>query len=64
LDTVAEDELIWGMRANFLDKGLYFCDEDFRLEAFRFYEEIRHDHDHFSHPDTSRIWRSMARASP
>lgn len=38
-----EDALVLKIRADFLDKGLYFCDEDFRLEAARFYEQIRQD---------------------
>jgi hypothetical protein len=38
-----EDELIRRVRAEYLDRGLYYCDEDFKLDALRFYEEIRQD---------------------
>jgi hypothetical protein len=48
-----EDELIRRIRMEFLDKGLYFCDEDFRIEAFRFYEEIRQDLEDCSLTDPS-----------
>jgi hypothetical protein len=36
-----EDELIRRIRTRFLDRGYYYCDEDFRLDALNFYEEIR-----------------------
>jgi hypothetical protein len=36
-----EDELTRRIRTKFLDRGFYYCDEDFRLDALHFYEEIR-----------------------
>jgi hypothetical protein len=36
-----EDGLIRRIRTRFLDRGYYYCDEDFRLDALKFYEEIR-----------------------
>jgi hypothetical protein len=36
-----EDILVERIRMTYLDRGLYYCDEDFRHDAFRFYEEIR-----------------------
>jgi hypothetical protein len=31
-----EEQLMQKIRTEFLDKGLYFCDEDFRIDVFRF----------------------------
>jgi hypothetical protein len=38
-----EDELTGRIRARYLDEGLYYCDDDFRIDALQFYEEIRQD---------------------
>jgi hypothetical protein len=35
-----EDILVQRIRTSYLDHGLYYCDEDFRHDALRFYEEI------------------------
>jgi hypothetical protein len=36
-----EDILVQRIRKVDVDRGLCYCDEDFRLDAFRFSEEIR-----------------------
>jgi hypothetical protein len=36
-----EEILVERIRTAYLDRGLYYCDEDFRHDAFRFYEEVR-----------------------
>jgi hypothetical protein len=38
-----EEQLIPKIRTEFLDKALYYCDEDFRIDGLRLYEEIRQD---------------------
>jgi hypothetical protein len=40
LTDAEEDELIRRIRTGFLDRGYDYCDEDFRLDAMNFYEEI------------------------